>query len=63
MSDGEETVASGKKGNGKKKLDWAASDAKQLMAQDMMDGLVPYLVEIKNKKKLYDDMYAGTTRV
>lgn len=43
-----------------KKLDWAASTAKQLMAQDMMDGLVPYKTEIKNKEKLYNDMYAGT---
>lgn len=42
------------------KLDWAKSTAKQLIAQDMMDGLVPYDVEVKDKEKLYNDMYAGT---
>ena len=43
----------------RKKLDWAASDAKQLMAQDMMDGLVPVYTEIKDKENLYNDMYLG----
>lgn len=43
-----------------KKLDWGASAAKQLMAQDMMDDLVPVWSEIQDKKKLYDDMYRGT---
>ncbi|KAL3901781.1 MAG: hypothetical protein SGARI_006020 [Bacillariaceae sp.] len=42
-----------------KKLDWAKSAAKAMMAQDMMDGLVPVKEEIRDKEKLYNDFYAG----
>ena len=38
--------------------DWASSDAKHLIVQDMMDGLVPYDQPIRNMRHLYDQMYA-----
>lgn len=38
--------------------DWGTSDAKHLIVQDMLDGLVPYDEKIKDVKKLFDDMYA-----
>jgi hypothetical protein len=38
--------------------DWGTSDAKHLMIQDMLDGLVPVDEKIKDIKKLFDDMYA-----
>ena len=38
--------------------DWRSSDAKQLMTQDMLDGLVPFDEKIKDIKVLYDTMYA-----
>lgn len=53
----EDTKPAAKKTTAPAKLDWAASDAKAMMAQDMMDGLVPIHKEIVNKKKLFDDMY------
>ena len=39
---------------------WLTSAAKQLLAQDMMDGIVPVDAPIKSYKKLYDDLYAET---
>ena len=38
--------------------DWGSSDAKHLIVQDMMDGLVPYNERIQNIRHLYDTMYA-----
>jgi hypothetical protein len=38
--------------------DWVNSDAKKLMVQDMLDGLVPVDKKIKDVKKLYDELYA-----
>jgi hypothetical protein len=38
--------------------DWGSSDAKHLIVQDMMDGIVPYNQKIKDIEKLYHDMYA-----
>ena len=39
--------------------DWGSSDAKHLIVQDMMDGLVPYDVRIQNVRRLFDQMYAN----
>ena len=38
--------------------DWGSSNAKHLIVQDMMDGLVPYDKPIRNVRHLYDQMYA-----
>ena len=38
--------------------EWINSDAKRLMVQDMMDGIVPVNERIKNYRKLYDELYA-----
>ena len=38
--------------------DWGSSDAKHLIIQDMLDGLVPVHENIKNVKHLFDEMYA-----
>ena len=38
--------------------DWGTSDAKHLMVQDMMDGLVPVNSKIVNTRKLFEEMYA-----
>ena len=38
--------------------DWGRSDAKHLMVQDMIDGLVPCDKPIKDITRLYNDMYA-----
>lgn len=37
--------------------DWVTSDAKRLMAQDMMDGLVP-VDPTKDAAKLFEEMHA-----
>lgn len=37
---------------------WIGSDAKHLMTQDMLDGLVPCDTKIKNIFKLYSEFYA-----
>ena len=39
--------------------DWRTSDAKQLIVQDMLDGLVPYKEPIKDTNKLFHVMHAG----
>lgn len=38
--------------------DWGASDAKQLIAQDMLDEIVPYKEKIKDPKALFDKLYS-----
>ena len=38
--------------------DWGSSDAKHLIVQDMMDGLVSCEEPIKNVRHLFDEMYA-----
>ena len=43
-----------------KKPEWALSDAKRLLTQDMMDGLVPVDQQILSYKKLYQEFYEGT---
>lgn len=45
-------------GKTKKKADWRYSDARQLIAQDMMDGIVPINETIKDPEKLYNELYA-----
>jgi hypothetical protein len=37
---------------------WQYSDAKQLMAQDMFDGIVPIDTKIVDSEKLYNEFYA-----
>jgi hypothetical protein len=38
--------------------DWGTSDAKHLIIQDMLDGLVPVDENIKDVRRLFEDMYA-----
>ena len=38
--------------------DWGTSAAKRLIAQDMMDGLVPVDERITNVRRLFDEFYA-----
>ena len=45
----------------KKKPAWITSMARQLIAQDMIDGIVSCEEPIKDTKKLYDELYAGNT--
>mmetsp|Transcript_6587 Transcript_6587/g.9625 ORF Transcript_6587/g.9625 Transcript_6587/m.9625 type:complete len:203 (-) Transcript_6587:60-668(-) len=42
-----------------KTVGWRYSEAKKLMAQDMIDGIVATDIAIKDIKKLYDQYYAG----
>lgn len=37
--------------------DWGSSDAKQLLAQDMLDGIVPVDKKIKNTEKLFEELH------
>jgi hypothetical protein len=41
-----------------KKSDWRYSKAKQIVAQDMFDGIVPIHEPIKNSRKLFNELYA-----
>ena len=43
----------------KKKPNWGTCKAKQLMAQDMMDGIVPVDTEIVDVEKLFFELYAN----
>ena len=43
-----------------KKPTWLKSAAKQLIAQDMIDGIVPINEPIIDYRKLYDELYADT---
>jgi hypothetical protein len=38
--------------------DWASSDAKRLICQDMLDGLVPIDEKIHDVERLYNELYA-----
>jgi hypothetical protein len=38
--------------------DWVSSDAKKLLVQDMLDGLVPVNEKIKDIEKLFNELYA-----
>ena len=40
-----------------KKITWRSSEAKQIMAQDMMDGLIPVDEPIRNPERMYNTMY------
>jgi len=40
----------------KKKEMWAYSKAKSIMAQDMVDGIVPVNEAIKNPEQLYEEL-------
>ena len=42
----------------KQKKCWRTSNAKRLLVQDMMDGLVPVAERILSYKKLYEEFYA-----
>ncbi len=42
-----------------KKPNWRFSDAKQIMAQDMIDSIIPINVKINDTKRLYDELYAS----
>jgi hypothetical protein len=39
--------------------EWGTSEAKRLIAQDMMDNLVPYLEKINNPFRLFEEFYAN----
>ena len=41
-----------------KAIPWISSDAKKLMTQDMMDGIIPVKEPIKDPQKLYNQLYA-----
>ena len=43
----------------KKKPNWGTSEAKQLIAQDMMDGIVPVNTDIVDPQKLFFELYAN----
>ena len=40
-----------------KKVAWRCSEAKQIMVQDMMDGIVPVKEKIKDPERLYRELY------
>ena len=52
------TAAAAAPGRKAKALPWRSSEAKQIMVQDMMDGIVPVDVKIKDPEKLYRELYA-----